>query len=42
MLKFEKDEIGPLYILGGYNVYESAERKSDIGTSDTEEGLAHK
>lgn len=26
---------------GGYNVYESGERKWEAGTSDSEEGLAH-
>lgn len=43
MVKFEKDEIGPLYIVKGYSVYESAgvpERKRGIRTSDTEEGPA--
>lgn len=43
MLKFEKDEIGPLYILKGYSVYESAgmpERKRGIRTGGTEAGSA--
>lgn len=40
MLKFEGDEIGPLYILKGYSMCESAacQRRKGIRTWDTEEG----